>query len=216
MFMLIYVYLTRVLPRSAHNLLLEKIPAAPEAARKKLNPDDFPLIDYWYKHQWVSSSGDRITDITGKGENEDDDILAEDGEDLRAASPTPGTQRGQSRSCAGINVSMRYVQDEHGQLIDGHRAREIRIHAHAIFVGFTNQGKQFTSWGDADATSRRTFYTEMVNRFEELQYCDLDWKSEQIATDTFPGWKVTWIKKMTRDGAKRARRQSIGQEPDPK
>lgn len=164
----------------------------------------------------MSLSGDRVTDITGKGENEDDDILAEDGVDLQAASPTPGAQRGQSRSRAGINVSMRYIQDEHGQLIDGHRAREIHIHARAIFVGFANQGKQFTSWGDADATSRRTFYTEMVNRFEELQYCDLDWKSEQIATDTFPGWKVTWLKRMTRDGAKRVRQQSIGQEPDPK
>ena len=52
-------------------------------ARKKLNADDYPLIDYWYKHQWVSSSGDRITEITGKGENEEEDGIAEDlAEDL--------------------------------------------------------------------------------------------------------------------------------------
>ena len=210
------MYLTKIPPRSAYNSLLERIPTAPEAARKKLNPDDFPLIDYWYKRQWISSSGDRATDVTGKGENEDEDALAEDGEDLRAASPVAGAQRGQGRSRAGINVSMRYIQGEHGQVIDGHRAREIRIHARAIFVGFANQGKQFTSWGDADAISRRTFYTEMVDSFEELQYCDLDWKSEQIATDTFPGWKVTWVKRKTREGAKRGRQQSIGQEPHSK
>lgn len=186
-------------------------------ARKKLNADDYPLIDYWYKRQWVSSSADRITEITGKGENEEEDGIAEDpAEDLRSTSPGPGAQRGQGRSRAGINVSMRYIQDEDGKIIDGHRAREIRIHARALFVGFAMQGKQFASWGDADAISRRTFYTEMVNRFEELQYCDLDWKSEQIATDAFPGWKVTWLKKKTRDGAKRGRQQSIGQEPDSK
>ena len=112
---------------------------------------------------------------------------------------------------------MRYIQDEHGNVIDGHRTREIRMHARALFVGFALQGKHFMSWGDADAVSRKTFYAEMVSRFEELQYCDLDWKSEQIATDTFPGWKVTWLKKQkVREGAKRGRQQSTGEEPDPK
>jgi hypothetical protein len=37
---------------------------------------------------------------------------------------------------------------------------------------------------------------EMASRFEELQYCDLNWKAEQIATDTFPGWKATWQKRQ--------------------
>ncbi|KJA21039.1 hypothetical protein HYPSUDRAFT_203235 [Hypholoma sublateritium FD-334 SS-4] len=205
--------------QSAYNLLLERIPSfSPEVALKKLNPDDYPLIDYWFKCQWVSSSGDRVTKITGKGENEEDDAIAEDPvEDLRSISPGPGAQRGQGRSRAGINVAMKYIQDEHGNVIDGHRAREIRMHARALFVGFALQGKQFMSWGDADAVSRKTFYAEMVSRFEELQYCDLDWKSEQIATDTFPGWKVTWLKKQkARDGAKRGRQQSTGEEPDPK
>lgn len=187
-------------------------------ARKKLNADNYPLIDYWYKHQWVSSSADRITEITGKGENEEEDGIAEDpAEDLRSTSPGPGAQRGQGRSRAGINVSMRYIQDEHGNVIDGHRTREIRMHARALFVGFALQGKHFMSWGDADAVSRKTFYAEMVSRFEELQYCDLDWKSEQIATDTFPGWKVKWLKKQkVREGAKRGRQQSTSEEPDPK
>ncbi len=145
----------------------------------------------------MSSSGDRVTDITGKAENEDDNT--EDfGEDLQSIfDPSPaGAQRGQGRSHAGINVSMRFIQNTLSQVIDGHRAREIQIHARALFVGFALQGKQFLSWGDPDALSRKTFYNEMVSRFEELQYCDLDWKSEQIAIDTYPGWKVTWLKKQ--------------------
>lgn len=213
--------------RTAYNLLLDRVPAPPEAERHKLNHEDYKFIDYWYKHQWVSSSGDRIADITGKveneneNENEDEDVEADAEGEPQSTSPAPGARRGQGRSRAGINVSMCYMQDKDGQVIDGHRAQKIRIHARAIFVGFAMQGKQFSSWGDADAISRRTFYNEMAIRFEELQYCDLDWKAEQIATDTFPGWKVTWLKKQKKaleqqNGLKRARQGSAVEKPDPK
>lgn len=209
--------------RSAYNLLLERVPAPPEAERPRLNPDDFKQIDYWYKHQWLAVSGDRVTNIPAKPvENEDED--GEDfGEDFRSTSPAPTAQRGQARSRAGINVSLRFVQDQHGQVIDGHRAREIRIHARAIFVGFANKGTHFLAWGDADAASRKHFFAEMASRFEELQYCDLDWKSDQITTDTFPGWRTTWVKKQKKillgpqSGTKRTHQLPAAvDEPDPK
>ena len=200
----------------------------------KLNHKDYAQIDYWYKHQWVSSSNNRVTDLVDKSENEnenengenEDEDEEEEGESaskqIRSVSPAPGARRGQGRSRAGINVSMRFLQDKDGNIIDGHRAREIRIHARAIFVGFAMHGKHFTSWGDADAASRKTFYTEMRTRFEEFQFCDLDWKAEQIATDTFPGWKVTWTKKQKkiasdqRNGYKRSRQRSASKEPESK
>ena len=210
--------------RSAYNLLLDRVPAPPEAERPKLNPKDFELIRYWYKQQWVSPPEDRVTDLSGKVEDEDEevemDVEGETGEEIRSISPAPGAQRGQGRSRAGINVSMRYIQDKDGKVINGHRARDIRNHARAIFVGFAIQGKQILSWGDADAGSRRNFYNEMALRFEELQYCDLDWKAEQIGIDTFSGWKATWLKKQKKleqkQGKKRARRASSIEESDTK
>lgn len=195
----------------------------------KLNREDYQLVNYWYKHQWVSS-GDRITNIAGKVENEDEDgeVFELDaleaygeGEEARSTSPAPAAaRRGQARSRAGINVAMCYIEDQYGQVIDGHRAREIRQHARANFVGFAMQEKHFASWGDADAISRRTYYNEMATRFEELRYCDLDWKSEQIAIDTFPGWKATWLKKQKKaleqkTGTKRGVEAAI-EKPDPK
>ena len=198
-----------------------------QAELPKLAREDYMQIDFWFKHQWISSSSNRVTDVVEKAgnENENDNDNDNDNEDndidgttendlLRPISPAPGTQRGQGRSRTGINVSMCYIQNKDGQVIDGHRAREIRIHARAVFVGFAMKGTQFASWGDADAQSRRFFYNEMVIRFEELQYCDLDWKAEQIATDTFPGWKVTWVKKQKKvsleqhNGLKRSRQKS--------
>jgi hypothetical protein len=185
--------------RTVYNLLLEQVPVPPKVECHKLNPKDYQLIDYWYKHQWLSSSGDRITNIAGKVENENEvedlEVDAE-GKGLQSMSPAPGAQCGQGCSCAGINISICYIQDKDGQVIDGHHAWEICIHAHAIFIGFAMQGKQFLSWEDTDAISCRTFYKEMAICFKELQYCDLDWKAEQIAIDTFPGWKFTWLKKQ--------------------
>ena len=200
-----------------------------QAELPKLAREDYMQIDFWFKHQWISSLSNRVTDVVEKAgnENENDNDNDNDNEDndidgttendlLRPISPAPGTQRGQGRSRAGINVSMCYIQNKDGQVIDGHRAREIRIHARAVFVGFAMKGTQFASWGDADAASRKTFYREMSTRFEELQYCDLDWKAEQIAIDTYPGWKVTWLKKQKKavveqqNRTKRARQGSAG------
>ena len=67
---------------------------------------------------------------------------------------------------------------------------------------------------------RKTFYTGMRSRFEEFQFCDLDWKAEQIAIDTFPGWKVTWAKKQKKlsadqhNGSKRNRQGSESKGPE--
>ena len=185
--------------------------------REKLNPEDFPHIDYWYKHQWTGAV-DRITNLTGKEENEED-VPMDKGiksKEMRPVSPAPSTQRGQGRSRLGINVSMRYVQLKDGTVIDGHRATEMRNHARAVFVGFADDGKNFASWGEADAMSRRIYYNEMAFRFEELSYCELDWKAEQIATDIFPGWKLSWANKQNRlreetteKSSKRTRQESV-------
>ena len=132
-------------------------------------------------------------------------------EELLSASTAASTQRGQGRSRAGINVTMRYIQSSDGTVIDGHRAKEMRNHARAVFVGLADDRKFFASWGDADAMSRRIYYNEMAVRFEELSYCELDWKAEQIAIDVFSGWKTSWTKKQ-----KRTRQESVTKISDQK
>lgn len=188
--------------RSAYNLLLDRVPIHTEAERPKLNHEDFKQIDYWFRHQWVSASADRIMDLPAKAENEnneeemDMEVEGETSEDIRPISPAPGAKRGQGRSRAGINVAMHYIQDKDGNVISGHRSRDIRNHARAVFVSFATKGNLFSTWGEVDVINRRLFFNEMALCFEELKYCDLDWKAEQIAIDTFPGWKVTWLKKQ--------------------
>jgi hypothetical protein len=35
----------------------------------------------------------------------------------------------------------------------------------------------------------------MGSRFPELRYCNLEWKSDQIATDNYPSWYTNWLPK---------------------
>jgi hypothetical protein len=143
--------------RTAYNLLLERVPAPSEAERSKLYQKDFKLIDYWYKHQLVSLSGDCVTNFSGKVENENEDkememnVEGKASKEVQSISPAPDAQCGQGHSCAGINVSMHYIQEKDSQVINSHRAQDIQNHTRAIFVGFTMQDKQFLSWGDIDA-----------------------------------------------------------------
>lgn len=92
---------------------------------------------------------------------------------------------------------MRYIQHENGDVIDGWRAAEIRRYARSIFVGFALEGKVFQSWAErVDMASRISFYRHMVVRFPELGFCELDWKSEQIAIEIYSQWRGQWMNKQ--------------------
>ena len=109
----------------------------------------------------------------------------------------PKSKRGKGRASQGENVKMRYIQHENGNLIDGWRGMEIRRYARLIFVGFAMEGKLFHSWVEgADATSRTSYYHDMVARFPEVGLCKLDWKSEQIASEIYSQWCTHWINKQ--------------------
>ena len=94
-------------------------------------------------------------------------------------------------------MSMRYVEYENGEIISGDRATEIRRFARSIWVLLGNKGSPPATWGTADIETRKLYSQEMCSRFPELKLCDLDWKSEQIATDNYPSWHNTWDSKTT-------------------
>lgn len=145
----------------------------------QLQREDYPNIQFWYRRDWTQATGDRITN-------------------LDEASSTPDVRRGKARSANGINVTMLYIEHEDGTIIDGFRAADIRRHARSIWVHLASNGMLFVSWGDADCTSLRLYFSEMKSRFPELRYCDLDWKADMIATDNYPAWKTHWTKKHAR------------------
>jgi hypothetical protein len=56
------------------------------------------------------------------------------------------------------------------------------------------------------------YYTKMSKRFLELRLCELDWKTEQVASETYPAWHAQWLAKLDRgpqqEGVKRPRKDS--------
>ena len=82
------------------------------------------------------------------------------------------------------NVSMRYVIDVHGNVVDGDRAEAIRDCMRAWLRGRTDLP---STWKHHAAEElKKTLYEHMYQRFAELQLCDFDWKVEKIAIDIFP------------------------------
>ena len=82
------------------------------------------------------------------------------------------------------NVSMRYVIDVHGNVVDGDRAEAIRDCMRAWLRGRTDLP---STWKHHAAEElKKTLYEHMYQRFAELQLCDFDWKVERIAIDVFP------------------------------
>jgi hypothetical protein len=94
----------------------------------------------------------------------------------------------------GVNVTMRYVELASGKIIDGNRAANIRQYAWSTWVFMAKSGAPPATWGSADLKSREMYCREMTRTFEELGFCELDWKSKQIATDNYPSWRSTWAK----------------------
>lgn len=177
--------LTLLAPSEAYSALLQAIPGTnsvtqdsraseqfPELA--PLNQEDYPNVRFWFKRLWTEFLNDQVTDIT---------------------LPAVTQSRGKSRASLNVNVTMRYVELEDGKVTDGDRASEIRKFARAIWVSFGKSGLAPVKWGQADVETRKQYYQEMNSRFPELRFCDLDWKSEQIAIDNYPSWYTTWALK---------------------
>ena len=153
-------------------------------AEEKITPvDDAP----------IKIQGAEYNDV----DDEDEDGNGEDGAGIHEQpSGALKGKRGKGRASQGENVKMRYLQHENGDIIDGWRAADIRRYARSIFVGFALQGKVFHSWVEgADAASRTSYYRDMATRFPEVGLCELDWKSEQIASEIYSQWRSNWLNK---------------------
>ncbi|KAF8957137.1 hypothetical protein BDZ97DRAFT_1924867 [Flammula alnicola] len=202
--------------KEAYEHLLERIPVS-IAERTVLKREDYPNITYWFRHEYFSAlAEDKITSVDdapvkaqGAEHNEaddddDDDGNGEDGTGvLEQSSGAPKGKRGKGRASQGENVKMRYLQHENGKVIDGWRASDIRRYARSIFVGFALQGRVFQSWVEGvDAASRTSYYCDMVARFPEVGLCELDWKSEQIASEIYSQWRSNWINKQESEKTK--------------
>jgi hypothetical protein len=147
--------------------------------------EEFPSVKYWSRHEWSAS------------------------EDLQVASiGAPG----KVRAAQGENVTMKFVEDENGNVIDGYRASSIRKFARLLWAGLSNAGRAPKSWGKVDAQTSSQFQIEMCQKFPELRLCEGNWKVDLIATMNYPSWSSNQAKEKEEN----RKCASAGPLPDPK
>ncbi|THH07167.1 hypothetical protein EW146_g9399 [Bondarzewia mesenterica] len=106
-----------------------------------LKKDDHPQIQYWHKHSYQGKRKSAVTD----------------------SNASPG-RKGKSKAAQGINVSMRYVEDSTGEIIDGYQANAICEYASAIWRELLASGVAPPTWGSGplDATVKPDMATNSL------------------------------------------------------
>jgi hypothetical protein len=134
-------------------------------ASSPLKEADFPEVSFWTREKWTTR--EKADDVSN-------------GERIG--------ERGGSQMAKGINISMRYVEDEHGAVISGFRVKTILGAAHQLFFQLREVGRHPKTWGSTGTETLRAYCQEMEQQFPELALCADSWKSKYIATQNYPSW----------------------------
>lgn len=143
-------------PVIKENLLNASLITLPNA-----NGEDYPLLKYWYKHEWTTAENSQVAMIGAPGK---------------------------AWASQGANVTLQFVEDENGDIIDGFRATAICKFSWEIWSGLGNIGKALKTWGKVDAKVAAEYRTEIGQKFPELWLCEGNWKADLIATLNYPSW----------------------------
>ncbi|KAF8219207.1 hypothetical protein L208DRAFT_1072003, partial [Tricholoma matsutake] len=119
----------------------------------------------------------------------------------------------QGKTCVaqGENVTLRFIEDENGTIIDGFRAMVMHRFARKLWVGLNSIGKAPKTWGKVDAVVAAQYQNEMEWKFPELHLCDNHWKSDFIATLNYPSWYNNNVEKQ-----EHSKHTSVNPSPDAK
>ena len=74
----------------------------------------------------------------------------------------------------GINVTLRYMEDEQGAIVDGFCASEMCKFTRSIWNQLAGAKKAPRSWGKAELDVAAHYQHEMHHRFLELGLCEYD------------------------------------------
>lgn len=148
--------------------------------------EHYPLVKFWYRHEWNTAEINQVANI-GAG------------------------AQGKARAAQGENVTLKFIEDENGNIIDGFRATAMRKFARELWAGLNGVGKAPKTWGKVDAAVAAQYRNEMERKFSELRLCDNSWKADFIATLNYPSWYNNNVEKE-----EHLKRTSVDPPPDAK
>ena len=123
--------------------------------------EDFLLVKFWYRHKWNTAENSQVAHIGASA-------------------------HGKTWATQGKNVTLRFVEDENGSVIDGFRASAMCRFACELWAGLNGIGKAPKTWGKVNATVATQYQNEMERKFFKLRLCDNHWKADLIAILNYP------------------------------
>jgi hypothetical protein len=143
-----------------HTITTSRITTSP------LREEDYPKVSYWTRDKWTARE-------------KDDNGISNGGKT---------GERGGSKLAMGINISMQYVEDKNGMVVDGFRVKMILGASHQLFFQLREVKRHPKTWGAAGMETLRAYCEEMEQKFPELALCADSWKSKYIATQNYSSW----------------------------
>ncbi|KAJ6622169.1 hypothetical protein B0H10DRAFT_2014594 [Mycena sp. CBHHK59/15] len=148
------------------------IPVSAQASTHLVHPSllplartDYPKVRFWQRLDFTKGSGS-------------DSVSNNSGPNLRG-----GTLVSQ-----GVNTMGRYIEDQQGKVVDGHRLSAICKLAARIWFSLVAHGNTPRTWGQASIDVVTLYNNEMCCQFPELRLCADNWKAQKIATVNYPSW----------------------------
>ena len=81
-----------------------------------------------------------------------------------------------------------YLEDANGTSLNEERCNAVTKRARQIFAHLNASGAGAAKWGDMGNVSQDYYRREMYSCFPELRLCELDWKVNRLATETYSSW----------------------------
>ncbi len=147
---------------AAYIALLRRIPTSAAVNIGPLDRTNYPNAKFWYMIDWIHFHQTGTTDADGQA---------------------PETRP---------SIAMHYIEDQHGNIVEGHSLTDILSFAREVWVELGISGAAPLIWENADMEIKRGFYQAMVAGFFEFRLCDSNWKAEQYAIDNYGLWYLEW------------------------
>ena len=81
-----------------------------------------------------------------------------------------------------------FLEDANGAPLSEERCNAVTKRARQIFAHLNASGAGATKWGEMGNVSQDYYRNEKYSLFPELRLCELDWKANRLATETYSSW----------------------------
>lgn len=97
-------------------------------------------------------------------------------------------KKGPGRRSKGENTRFDYIETINGEPVSGERIDSMSDHARSLFQLIADAGLDPRTWKKKNAAVSSFFHRSMCAWFEELAFCEDNWKAEKFGSTLYSPW----------------------------